>query len=385
MKKRTPRWVGFRRRLLPLGLSVLILWAVAVTAGSDTVGSAVASLRTQVASPLTALRWELGDVWESDSLSPATVLTIGESPLLLSAREEVAKLWSYDPAENSTTGESSTTPVTETPVEPEQSTDNGVPARTLVPGDAADYTVSGKVYISNSTNYKLEIQSLTEPFDATLTDESPQILIIHTHGSEAYTPPKGESYVSTGNYRTADSRYSVIRVGDEMADVFGAAGISVLHDRTRYDYPSYNDAYDRSLSAIKTYLAEYPSIHFILDIHRDAIEDSDGNEYKVISQLDDGTSAAQMTIVVGTDGSGLPDDHWKENLKLAVAIQQDILQSDPTLMRPILLRNSRYNQQATTGSLLVEMGAAGNSPDEAVAAGRLFAQHMVEVLQDKSK
>lgn len=70
-----------------------------------------------------------------------------------------------------------------------------------------------------------------------------------------------------------------------------------------------------------------------------------------------GTSA-QMTLVMGSDGSGLAHEHWMENLKLAVALQDNILQSYPTLMRPILLRNSRYNQHATTGSLLVEVGAA---------------------------
>ena len=53
-------------------------------------------------------------------------------------------------------------------------------------------------------------------------------------------------------------------------------------------------------------------------------------------------------------------------------------------MRPLLLRNSRYNQHATTGSLLVEVGAAGNSPEEAVLAGRLFAERMAEVLTPES-
>jgi stage II sporulation protein P len=92
-----------------------------------------------------------------------------------------------------------------------------------------------------------------------------------------------------------------------------------------------------------------------------------------------------VTIVVGSDGSGLPHPNWMENLKLAVALQQDVTQMYPTLMRPILLRNSRYNQQATTGSLLLEIGAAGNSPEEAALSGKLFAQEMGEFLQAKSK
>ena len=105
----------------------------------------------------------------------------------------------------------------------------------------------------------------------------------------------------------------------------------------------------------------------------------------MVSTIDGVGTAAQLTLVVGSDGSGLPHPNWMENLKLAVALQEDLLTSYPTLMRPILLRNSRYNQHATTGSLLVEVGAAGNSPEEAALAGRLFAERMVEVLQSRSK
>ena len=251
--------------------------------------------------------------------------------------------------------------------------------------DPSGYTVCGRACISNTTDHTLDVTALTDTFDAELTDEGPQILILHTHGSEAYTPTAGTDVVWSGNLRTTDSRYNVVQVGDEMADVFSEAGISVLHDRTLYDYPSYNEAYDRSLAAIESYLAQYPSLRFILDVHRDAIEDGQGNQYKVVSTIDGVGTAAQLTLVVGSDGSGLPHPNWMENLKLAVALQEDLLTSYPTLMRPILLRNSRYNQHATTGSLLVEVGAAGNSPEEAALAGRLFAERMVEVLRSRSK
>ena len=189
----------------------------------------------------------------------------------------------------------------------------------------------------------------------------------------------------TGDHRTTDTRYNVVHVGDVMAEAFGEAGISVLHDRTLYDYPSYSGAYDRSLAAIQSYLAQYPSIRFILDVHRDAIEDGQGNEYKVVSAVEGEGTAAQLTLVVGSDGGGLTHDHWRENLKLAAALQEDLLAEYPTLMRPVLLRNSRYNQHATTGSLLVEVGAAGNSPEEAALSARLFAERMTEVLRAQSK
>lgn len=373
------------RRLQAAALAAGTLWAVCVTAGSDTAASAARALREAL--PLQALRWELGDLRSGDQLSPAAAMALGESPLLLAARPAVAELRRQEEAAPGDIQEEevTTVPVEETPLEVPQAADNGVPARTLVPTGPSGYTVAGRAYITNSTDYPLSPPELLEPFAAQLTPEEPQVLILHTHGSEAYTPAPGTEVVWSGNHRTTDSRYNVVAVGDAMAEVLGEAGISVIHDRTLYDYPSYSGAYDRSLAAIQSYLAQYPTIRFILDVHRDAIEDGQGKQYKVVSAVEWEGTAAQLTLVVGSDGSGLTHPHWKENLRLAVAIQQDALACYPTLMRPILLRNSRYNQHATTGSLLVEAGAAGNSPEEAALAGRLFAQRMAEVLQAQSK
>ncbi|MBQ8852258.1 MAG: stage II sporulation protein P [Oscillibacter sp.] len=369
------------KRLGALALSGCILYLVSVTAGTKSAAAALDAIRASA--PEGALRWELGDLWFRDELSVATVMAIAQSPLLMSARAEVAALWSKredEPAAPAETEEDTViVPVEETPLVPDTPTDNGVEGRTLVPTSPEGYLVSGLAYISNSTDYTVTSEEVSQPFAASLGEGAPQILIIHTHGSESYTPAETEGIVWSGDHRTTDSRYNVVAAGDAMAEVFSAAGISVLHDRTLYDYPSYNDAYDRSLTAIKEYLAEYPSIRFVLDVHRDAIEDAEGNQYKVVCETEEGTSA-QMTLVMGSDGGGLEHPNWRENLRLAAAVQNTLLEENGQLMRPILLRNSRYNQHATTGSLLVEVGAAGNSPEEAALAARLFARGMVEVL-----
>ena len=381
---------GFLRRLEAGLLAAGTLWAVSVTAGSRTLSSAALALGEAL--PQNMLRWELGDLWSGDGLSPAAALAIGESPLLLAARGDVAELWSLerreDPEEDGETPAPATVPVEETPVDPAPpaAEDNGVPAKTLIPTDPSGYTVCGRVYISNSTSRELSVSELQTPFAAALgEEEGPQVLILHTHGSEAYTPVPGTEIVWSGDYRTTDYRYNVVRVGDEMAQVFGEAGISVLHDRTLYDYPNYTGAYDRALASIQNYLEQYPSIRFILDVHRDAIEDGQGNQYKAVSEIEGVGVSAQMSLVLGSDGSGLDHPDWMENLKLAAAVQQDILEHYPTLMRPVLLRNSRYNEHATTGSLLLEVGAAGNSPEEAVLAGRLFAERMSAVLTARAE
>jgi len=380
MKKLREVW----KRVQAVVLAVVTVWAVWTTAGSESAAAAAAALKESL--PLRALRWELGDFGKEDELSQAAVLVLREAPMLLAARGEVMELWEQAEEEELPMEPLSTVPVEETVVDAEPAVDNGSPAKTLLPGSSEGYTVCGRTYISNSTDHTINVTELQEMFAAELTAETgPQILIIHTHGSEAYTPAKGEDVVWSGEYRTTDSRYNVVHVGDEMADVFSEAGISVLHDRTLYDYPSYTEAYDRSLAAVRSYLVQYPSIRFVLDIHRDAVADSEGRQYKVVSAIDEETTAAQMTLVVGSDGSGLEHPGWKENLKLAVALQDEVLREYPSLMRPMLLRNSRYNQHTTTGSLLLEVGAAGNSPEEAALAGRLFAEQMVEVLEARSK
>ena len=374
------------RRLGALLLTAATLWTVSVTAGSTDAAGAWQSLKREV--PLALLRWQLGDPGQPDGLSAAAVLTLSQAPLLLSARQEIAGLRQQAEEEPETPAPAPVTePVQEEPQEAPApaGTDNGVPAKTLVPTDPSGYTVCGKVYISNSTKYTLSNEELLKPFAAELTGEAPQILILHSHGSEAYTPAADDGIVWSGDCRTTDTRYNVVRMGDAMAEVFGQAGISVLHDRTLYDYPEYAGSYDRSLAAIDKYLKKYPSIRFVLDVHRDAIETSGGSQAKVISEIDGQGTASQLTLVVGSDGGGLTHPDWMENLRLAVAIQEQTLTDYPTLMRPLLLRNSRYNQHATTGSLLVEVGTAGNAPEEAELAARLFAGEMVTVLNERSK
>jgi stage II sporulation protein P len=335
----------------------------------------------------------------AQTLSLATALALGESALLQSNGEAILSAWNAasvedasqaEPDEGEQTVDAQSETHEGTLLDPEDSAtipptegeaDNGVEAKTIQPAGDKGYLVWQDVYITNTSTHTPDLGALMASLPAArFTDELPQILILHTHGTESYTMPPGEEYNDDGATRTTDTNYNVVRVGDEMAEVFEEAGISVLHDRTLYDADGYNDAYTRADAAIAAYLEKYPSIHFVLDVHRDAIEDSDGKAYKVVSQVE-GQTAAQVSIVVGSDGSGKPHETWQENLKLALLLQQHITESYPTLMRPMYLRASRYNQHESTGALLVEIGAAGNSLDEALYAARLFAGKMVETLE----
>lgn len=374
-----------RRKITALILAAAIPWLAAVTAASDTGQAAIKAIGQQGSLALGIFRSQLGDTRDAQALPAAVSLAIGQSPVLLSGRTEILDLRrsQEDDSPDSQPSQEEQVPITETPEEPGTPlvfADNGVTARTLVPTSTDGYIVSGDVYITNTSDNTFDASLFDGTFAARLPEEEgPQILIVHTHGSEAYTMPPGEEYEASGECRTTDCNYNTVRVGDELAATLEEAGLSVLHDTTLHDYPQYSGAYDRSLASINSYLEQYPTISFVLDIHRDAISDGEGNMYKVVSNVA-GLNAAQMTFVIGTDGGGLEHPNWRENLKLAAAVQQNLLDDYPSLMRPITVRNSRYNQHVTTGSLLVEMGAAGNSLDEALLSARLLGQALAETI-----
>ena len=381
------------RRLEALLLALLILYLTAVTAGSPSAGAAMKALGEAL--PLTLLRHELGLSPREEVPSPAAALTIAQSPLLLSARaalqrEEAEAAPPEPPEEEAPAVEIPAAPTQEQAQESAEETaaeeveeDNGVPARTLIPTDPQGYTVWGKCWISSSRETPLSEEDRLAPCLSPLEKEAgePQILIVHTHGSEAYTPKDPDSVCWSGNRRSTDVRYSVIHVGDVVAEELSRAGFSVLHDRCLYDYPQYQGSYDRSLAAMEAHLEKHPGIAYILDIHRDAIEDKEGNQYKAVArERGEGGALAQMSLVVGSDGSGLSHPRWRENLGFAIALQERLLEESPTLMRPILLRKSRYNQHLTPCTLLLEVGAAGNSPKEAERSARRFAQSYIALL-----
>ncbi len=126
------------------------------------------------------------------------------------------------------------------------------------------------------------------PFDTRPPLGSLRFLILHSHGSEAYTPPPGTDIVWVRQLPHYGLPLQRGGVGDEMAEVFHRRRDLRPHDRTLYDHSSgtiRSDYYD-ALAAIESYLAQYPSLRFILDVHRDAIGDAGAISTKVISEID---------------------------------------------------------------------------------------------------
>jgi stage II sporulation protein P len=214
-------------------------------------------------------------------------------------------------------------------------------------------------------------------FTVTDTDE-PLVLIYHTHTTESFEPFVRDTYDAEFNYRTTDDTKNVVMVGDAIQAELESRGIGVIHARDIHDYPSYNGSYARSRETIEPILEQYPSIKVVLDIHRDAIS-GEGVAYQPYIEVG-GKEAAQIMIISGCDDGtlGMPD--YMKNFHFACALQQKIETDTPGLTRPILFDYRHYNQDLTTGSLLIEVGSHGNTLSQVQYSGQLVGCSLADFL-----
>lgn len=232
------------------------------------------------------------------------------------------------------------------------------------------------VDIRNVTDYQPDTASLLEkPLQWDLTGSDPTVLILHTHTTESYRKTEAEDYQESSAYHSLDDNYNMVSIGDALAQRLEEAGIGVVHDRQIHDYPSYNGSYQHARFAMEELLAQYPTVQLVLDIHRDAA-DVDGQQLATFASID-GEPASQLMLVLGTDAGGLEHPHWQENLSLALKLQVTLEKQNPAICRNLILRSSRFNQDLCPGALLVEVGAAGDTRNQALQAVDALAEGII--------
>ena len=383
MQKTRTRGTGIRRGLrqgIALFFGVVGLWLLWLT-GDPRAALANWVGERDLAAALLAV--ELPMPGDGDGLGLWERLMVGQSPLL-----EGQAVGSAPPEETETPQSLPSQEVAPTEVPapsdtpaPSTTAPEGIIPKTMVAGTSSKYITQEGVTIYNHTDYALDIPTLLANAPTlSAQKEGPQILIFHSHATEAYTMDGTDLYEESDSYRTLNTEQNMVRIGAEMTKVFEAAGLEVIHDTTLYDYPSYNDAYTRSSQGVAQWLEQYPSIQLVLDVHRDALAASDGTLYKTVTGTVD--NCAQVMMVMGSDAIGQEHPNWRINLGLAVRIQQALVEKWATLARPVVLRTSRFNQHQSTGEILVEVGTHGNTLQEAITAARLYARTVADLMKE---
>lgn len=224
---------------------------------------------------------------------------------------------------------------------------------------------------------------LLQPLAADFTQPGPQVLIVHTHTTESYTPETGQAYQELTHARTLDNHYNMVRVGQQVAQSLEQQGIGVIHDTTVNDYPNYDGAYDRMKGIIEENLARYPTIQMVLDLHRDAAADENGNPLPLTASFPDG-EYAQLMLVVGTDEGGLYHPNWQQNLSTGLKLQALLERDYPQLCRSLNLRQERFNQNQTPCSLLIEFGTDGNTLSQALRSADALGEALAQLILNQS-
>ncbi len=239
-------------------------------------------------------------------------------------------------------------------------------------------------YVKNLTRLPAgevkEIMLSPISFKAEKNSSDPQILIMHTHATESYVPTADMPYNSGYAFRNTDTSQNMVAVGKVMADTLNSLGYNTIQDSTLHDYPSYNGSYDKSRDTVEYYLKKYPSIKIVLDVHRDAVERG-GRIISPVTTID-GTEYAQIMIISGRDNGYMNMPNYRENLKFASRVQNRLSKSYSGIARPVLFDYRNYNQQLTTGSILVEVGTHGSTLTRAKNSRRAFGESLAKALDN---
>ena len=244
----------------------------------------------------------------------------------------------------------------------------------------------GLTYIHNNTS----INDITDSVltgaaagfpEIELNSSLPQVLIVHTHGTEAYSPEGSTYYYDNGGEfaRSQNINENVVSVGAYMARLLNENGINTVHCTVMHDIESYRDSYSRSANTIKEYLRKYPSIKYVFDVHRDSIINSDGDIVRPVANVG-GKAAAQVMAVIGSNAGGTDYDTWTDNLAFAQQLRHKLNSICPEFARATCLRESTYNQELAPLSILLEMGASGNSLSEVMTSAEYTVQAIVEII-----
>ena len=219
---------------------------------------------------------------------------------------------------------------------------------------------------------------LLAPLDWDLAGENAKVLIMHSHISESYTKTAGQDYSESEPYRTDNNAYNVAAVGDRLARLLEDAGVEVIHDTTDFEVPNTDYAYDSARDSLQQYLRDNPDIVLVIDLHRDSALTQSGNQWGPTVDVN-GAETARIAFAVGTGCYIGGDNHWEENLSVTEKIQVQLEKLYPGITREILISSSQYNQDLPAKFVLAEVGAAGNTLEEALRGAECLADAILTI------
>lgn len=209
-------------------------------------------------------------------------------------------------------------------------------------------------------------------------NDSPQILIYHTHGQEGFADtPSG------------DVSKSIIGVGDYLTKILTEKyGYNVIHLSDSFDYVNgvfdRHKAYDYAYEKISQVLADNPSIEVVIDLHRDGV----GENTHLITEVN-GKQTAQIMFFNGISRLNdigeigyLYNPYRRENLAFSLKMKLTAEEKYKGFTRRNYIQAYQYNLHLRPKSTLIEAGAQNNTFEEVKNAMEPLADILNQVLSN---
>lgn len=213
-------------------------------------------------------------------------------------------------------------------------------------------------------------------------DGEVQILILHAHSREAYLPEGTASVeweANVGRTRIGEVAGSVVDVGQTLAAALRKKGVGVLHLTQAFDAPGNVGAFARAKEAVEQILAQYPHIRLVIDLHRDAGVNEDGDFWRAVTLYGEPSRAVAQLRCTAPAQEGAS--------ALATGLYELLNRRAEHLCRPSQTTMEGWSWQngdgETVAVLRVEVGTTGNSVQEARASGEILAEALCALMLEQ--
>lgn len=298
--------------------------------------------------------------------------TEGDQPLVTEAETQVSETCERSETEGSSNtdveseqSQSEALEVTETERQTEEVPSGGVPTERVTDVSSLEL---GEGYVVNYTSKPLDVDGLLDRgfiFSAPVGSKAPVVMVIHTHTSEQYA-----SQADTDRYKLN----SVVAAGERIAAVLNARGLAALHCTVIHDGDGGN-AYLNARDTIKMMLEIYPTVKYVIDVHRMVLTDSEGNEMRTMTTSD---GAAQIRLTVSADIKR--EGAWQDDASLALELRGELNDDGQRVCAPVVVSHGGYNGDLCRFFIMADIGSSQNTVTEAMLAANKFAMAFADVV-----
>lgn len=211
-----------------------------------------------------------------------------------------------------------------------------------------------------------------------------RVLIYHTHTYEAYAQIPNNQYVETEKWRTRDNAHNVVAVGEALTNSLSALGIEAVHDKSSFEPPSIDQAYERSRAMLEKRISDGEDYDLIIDLHRDALS-SQATIKRTVNIGGEDVARFMALIGQGTTGGYAEKPDWESNLVIAKAITDALNAQSDGLARDVKIKTGRFNQHISDRCVLIECGVNTNTLEEVLNGIPYLAEAIKQALEDNRK